>query len=136
MKPGKRTSLTLLLLGIWAAAIAQAPPGEEPAAQAEAGEKEVPCVPTTDTPQAITGESGPLDSQQEDAGQALEPCKEEGPKTASGEEPHSAEAPGEIVAGPEVIAEEDSGAEASVEEVFQPGDEISKDYPVPLPSDI
>jgi hypothetical protein len=32
--------------------------------------------------------------------------------------------------------EEDPGVEASANEEFTPDDEISEDYPVPLPSDI
>lgn len=35
-----------------------------------------------------------------------------------------------------VDEEEEPAAEASAEDVFKPGDEISEDYPVPLPSDI
>ena len=42
-------------------------------------------------------------------------------------------APGEN----EIEAEElDPDFEASVEDVFKPGDEISEDYPIPLPADI
>jgi hypothetical protein len=33
-------------------------------------------------------------------------------------------------------ATEDPAVEARADEVFRPGDEISEDYPVPLPSDI
>ena len=111
MKTGNRKTLALLLLGIWAAAAAQAPPGEEPAVAAEVAETEVqalPCVPADDRPQASDGETGPLDSEAEDAGQAIEPCEEE-------------------------VFED---VEASVEEEFKPGDEISEDYPVPLPADM
>ena len=32
--------------------------------------------------------------------------------------------------------EPDPDFEASVEDVFKPGDEISEDYPIPLPADI
>jgi hypothetical protein len=32
--------------------------------------------------------------------------------------------------------EEEPAVEASAEDVFKPGDEISEDYPVPLPSDM
>jgi hypothetical protein len=43
---------------------------------------------------------------------------------------------GEGVAGPEAAEEENSAEEASAAEVFEPDEEISEDYPVPLPSDI
>lgn len=36
---------------------------------------------------------------------------------------------------PEAV-EPDPDFEASVEDVFKPGDEISEDYPIPLPADI
>ena len=42
-------------------------------------------------------------------------------------------APGE---GPGALVEEDSAIAASAEEEFDPDEEISEDYPVPLPSDI
>ena len=38
--------------------------------------------------------------------------------------------------GPEAVVEEDPAIEASADEEFTPGDEISEDYPIPLPSDI
>jgi hypothetical protein len=34
------------------------------------------------------------------------------------------------------LVEEDASVEAKADEEFTPGDEISEDYPVPLPSDI
>jgi len=64
-----------LLLGSWAVAIAQTPPGEERAVGADAGEQVPPCVSATDAPQASAGESGPLESQPKDAGQASVPCE-------------------------------------------------------------
>lgn len=115
----------LLLLGIWAMAIAQAPPDQEPAPAADAGGQALPCVPATDAPQASAGKSGPLEGQTEGAGPAAVPCEEQ-----------AAEAPGEPDAGQEASVEEDPDVEASVEDVFEPGDEISEDYPVPLPADI
>ena len=124
-----------LLLGSWAVAIAQAPPGEERVAGTDEGEQLPPCVSATDTPQASAGASGPLESQPKDAGQASVPCEELDPEAVPGEE-QDPEAPGEIVAGLETTGEDDSDAEASPEEEFKPGDEISEDYPVPLPSDI
>ena len=125
-----------LLLGSWAVAIAQAPPGEERTAGADAGEQVPPCVSATDALQAPAGASGPLENQPKDAGQASVPCEEQDPETPPGEAQRSAEAPGEIVVDPEAIEELDSDAEASAEGEFKPGDEISEDYPVPLPSDI
>ena len=134
-----------LLLGGWAVAIAQAPPGEERVARTDEGELLPPCVSATDTPQASAGESGPLESQPKDAGQASVPCEELDPEAAPGEkldpeatpgEEQDPEAPGEIVAGLETTGEDDSDMEASAEGEFKPGDEISEDYPVPLPSDI
>jgi hypothetical protein len=125
-----------LLLGSWAVAIAQEQPGEEQAAGADAGEQVPPCVSATDTPQATAAASGPLESQSKVAGQASVPCEEQDPEATPGEEQRSAETPGEIVADPETIEELDSDAETSAEEEFKPGDEISEDYPVPLPSDI
>jgi hypothetical protein len=38
--------------------------------------------------------------------------------------------------GPGALVEEDSAIAASAEEEFDPDEEISEDYPVPLPSDI
>ena len=35
-----------------------------------------------------------------------------------------------------ITVEEDPAIEASADEEFTPGDEISEDYPIPLPSDI
>jgi hypothetical protein len=155
-----------LLLGSWAVAIAQAPPGEERAAGADEGEQVPPCVSVTDALQAPAGVSGPLESQPKDAGQASVPCEEQDPEatpgeeqdpeampgeeqdaeampgeeqdpeTTPGEEQDSAEVPGEIFAGPETNEEDDSDIEATAEGEFKPGDEISEDYPVPLPSDI
>jgi hypothetical protein len=88
MKSIVRSALMLLLLAIWAVAIAQAQPVEEPPAAAAADE------------------------------QVLE------------------ELPGESAAGTEADKEEESAVQASPEDVFRPGDEISEDYPVPLPADI
>jgi hypothetical protein len=98
-----------LLLGIWTVAIAQAPPGEEQAAGADAEEQVQPCVAASDAPQAPAGESGPLEGQPIIDGQASVPCEE---------------------------LEPDPEFEATADEEFDPDDEISEDYPVPLPSDI
>ena len=101
--------LLLGLLGAWAAAIAQAPPGEERAEGADAGEPALPCV---SAGEAILpkGAHGPPEP-------GAVPCEEQEPEAAPGEE-------------------QDSGVEASAQEEFTPGEEISEDYPVPLPADI
>jgi len=130
-----RTTLTLLLLGIWGVAIAQALPDTEPTPAADAGGQALPCVPATDTPQAPAGKSGPLEVPPESAAPTAVPCEEEA-EAVPGEEPLSAGAAGETVTDPEADVEEDAGVEASPDEVFIPGDEISEDYPVPLPADI
>jgi hypothetical protein len=89
-----RIMLTLLLPGIWAVAIAQAPPTAEPAAGAEPG--------------------------------AEQPASAEPKRSRRGPHPPKRE----TAAGP--------GGEIPPEasEVFEPEEEISEDYPVPLPSDI
>ncbi len=123
----KRIVVCMLLVG-WAVAIAQAPPDEKQAAGADAGEQDPPCVPIakTDSP----------DGEQEEAVADSVPCEERDPEATPDEEQPSAETPGEIAAGPEPGGEHESDVEASAEEEFNPGDEISEDYPVPLPSDI
>jgi hypothetical protein len=127
-----RIMLTLLLPGIWAVAIAQAQPAGEPAAGAEAGGQALPCVPAADTPQAPAGETGAPEGQLEGAKTTPEPCEEQSAGAEPAEDPPS----GETVAGPDATVEEDPGVEASADEEFMPGDEISEDYPVPLPADI
>ena len=42
----------------------------------------------------------------------------------------------ELPTGMGEIVEEDPSVRATADEVFQPGEEISEDFPVPLPSDI
>jgi hypothetical protein len=120
-----------LLLGIWTVAIAQAPTGEEQAAGADAEEQIQPCVAASDAPQAPAGESGPLEGQPKNDGPASVPCEE-----LETEEQLAADGPGEIDAGPESVVEPDPDFEATADEEFDPDDEISEDYPVPLPSDI
>jgi hypothetical protein len=131
----KRLVMTLLLVS-GSAAIAQAPPGEEPVAGAEVGDQVLPCVSATDAPQAPADASGPLENQQKDAGQTSVPCEEQDPEAMPDAEQQSAAASGGTGAGPEAIGEDDFDVEASADGEFKPGDEISEDYPVPLPSDI
>jgi hypothetical protein len=95
-----RRLLLPALLGSWALAVAQVPPGPDSPAGTDAG-----------------GAA---------RGQEAEPCEE--PDGVAGSDP--------VAAGPEAVVEEDPAVEASADEVFTPGDEISEDYPIPLPSDI
>lgn len=135
-----------LLMGIWTVAIAQAPPGEERPAGPDAEEQVEPCVAATDAPQAAAGESGPLEDQPKIDGQASVPCEEleteaaldqeQDPGATPGEEQLAAAVSVEIEADPESVVEPDPDFEASADEEFNPDDEISEDYPVPLPSDI
>ena len=98
-----------LLLGGWAVAIAQAPPGEERADGADAGDPALPCV---SSGQAIlpSGVHGPPEP-------GAVPCEEQEPEIAPDEE-------------------RSTGAEVTAEEVFTPDEEIHEDYPVPLPADM
>ena len=117
-----------LLLGGWAVAVAQAPPDDEPAMGAEPGEQILPCV--------AAGDTAPLEGERVESVPGSVPCEEKDPETAPGEELPPAEALAGTEASPETDGEAVPIAEASVEEEFTPGDEISEDYPVPLPSDI
>jgi len=157
----KRFALTLLLV-ISAAAGAQTSSDERPDAVAEAPEQLVPCVPAGESAPLDGEQSGedtapgaPGDEQAEEE-TAAEPCAEPAPETFPEEEPYLGEVPAGSDAGVTGI-EDDIGddladeiedefgmaidentlpTEASPEEEFKPGDEISEDYPVPLPSDI
>jgi hypothetical protein len=86
--------MTILLLGTWALALAQAPTSDEVATDTEEPDTVQPCVTEEE---AVLLEDG----------QDYEICDE--------------------------MAE---AVEAKVEEEFKPGDEISEDYPIPLPADI
>jgi hypothetical protein len=112
----KRVLLILSLL-VSAAAFAQTPPADASGAEADMADPARPCV--------SGEESGPLEDGELPDGAAREPCQE--PET------DTAPAAGEELAD---VVEEDPFIEASADEVFEPGDEISEDYPVPLPSDI
>jgi hypothetical protein len=98
-----------LLLGAWAVASAQAPPGEERAEVADAGEPALPCV---SAGEAILpkGAHGPPEP-------GAVPCEEQEPEVTPGEE-------------------QVTGAEVTADEEFTPGEEIHEDYPVPLPADM
>jgi len=101
--------LLVLLLGAWAVAIAQAPPGEERADGADAGEPALPCV-FSGVAILPSGVHGPPEP-------GAVPCEEQEPEETPGEE-------------------QVTGAEVTADEVFTPGDEINEDYPVPLPADM
>ena len=131
-----RPMALFLLLGAWAVVLAQTPPGEDPGVAPEAEDTVAPCVPA--------GEAGSPDGEPADEEPSAEPCVEPSPETFQEEEPYLGETPaggeGEVDALEEefggAIEENNLPTEASVEEEFKPGDEISEDYPVPLPSDI
>jgi len=157
----KRVTL-ILLLGTWLVALAQTPPGEESDAVVEAAVPAVPCVPAgesgplDDEQRAEGGPAGVPGDEQTEQVTAAEPCVEPSPETLPEEEPLLGEGPAATEAdtagaedhpggGPGDEFEDEFGGaieentlptEASPEEEFTPGDEISEDYPVPLPSDI
>ncbi len=79
-----------------------------PAGEADAGETAALCVPA--------GEVREADAEAD--GAPAELCVEADAADAS------------------EALQEDPYIEATADEVFEPGDEISEDYPVPLPSDI
>ena len=126
-----RQVLVFLLLGCWALAMAQTPPAADTAARAEEPAPAVPCVPAADadSPDAAEGE-----------GKASEDCDDAVPQTVPEENPLAADLPDEMDTDPleieGVIEENNLPTEASPDEEFKPGDEISEDFPVPLPSDI
>ena len=74
--------------------------------------------------------------QAEPCDPAAEPCAEPSPAAGTDETPDAAQPAETAEAGLEAVVEEDPAIEASADEVFTPGDEISEDYPIPLPSDI
>ena len=128
--------ITLLLcLGTWTVAFPQTPPEADQATGTEAGEQALPCIPAGDTLQAPAGESGQLEGQQV-VGDAAVPCEEPVTEADSGEE----QVPGKELRGSTADAGPDTGespdVDASADEIFTPVDEISEDYPVPLPADI
>jgi hypothetical protein len=74
--------------------------------------------------------------QAEPCDPATEPCEDQSPAAESGETPDAGQPADTAESGLEAVVEEDPAIEASADEVFTPGDEISEDYPIPLPSDI
>jgi hypothetical protein len=57
-------------------------------------------------------------------------------ETVSDDEEKSADPADETMSDPADLVEEDPALEAKADDEFTPEDEISEDYPVPLPSDI
>ena len=103
----KRLLVMILLAGSVAANAQMTPADPDVPAETE------PCVPI--------GEGVPDDLQPADDGVLPKPCED----------------PGAAIAADDALEEsEELPTEASVEEEFKPGDEISEDYPVPLPADI
>ena len=111
MTASSRCIPAILLLVGWTTAFAQEPPDAEAAAGA-GGEQALPCVPA--------GEDIP-------PGSGLEP---------SAAQPSAVDPVAEAGTDSGANDEEVSDAGALPEEEFTPGDEISEDYAVPLPSDI
>ncbi len=121
-----RTFVLLLVVASWSAqALAQ----DDPATGSEEASAERDCIPASEAEQSSDAESGP------DVDGGLPICPEQDSPESSDEQGDSAreapdpeEQPGE---GPgDDIDDEEFGRE------FEPTDEISEDYPVPLPSDI
>lgn len=131
----------LLLLGVWALAAAQTPPAEDSDAAGEVLDTAVTCVTDAEADPLAEGQE---EGDQEEGEGSSEPCVEPSPETYPEEEPFISEASGDTEEDAVALDEEleseidenDLPTEASVEEEFQPGDEISEDFPVPLPSDI
>jgi len=142
MKNPMKVLLTLLLAGILTVAQAQVPPGSDAqsadvaadaAAKANAGqvlpaEDEVEAPVQAEFPEEAVVELDP-DEDAQASGEANEVAGEVAGE-ASGEEP------GEEFSDPAAGVEEDATVAASAQDEFNPDEEISEDYPVPLPSDI
>jgi hypothetical protein len=121
MKWSLKQALASLLLAGSAIALAQVPPGEVPAAGDGPGERAEPCIPAGET---VPPESG------------LEPCVAQEPVAQANEDQRVAEASTENGTEPAAEDAEDTDPGAPAEKEFNPRDEISEDYAVPLPSDI
>lgn len=126
-----RTQVVLLMMmtAIFTSVMAQE---NDPAAQADPGERE--CIPAAEAEQSSGEESGPTGEQDGDADAALPTCEELAAGEAETDDvppPAPAEPDDETGDGPgDDVDDEDFGRE------FEPTDEISEDYPIPLPSDI
>lgn len=142
MKNPMKVMLTLLLAGILTVAQAQVPPGSDAqsadvaadaAAKANAGQV-LPAEDEVEAPvQAEFPEEAVVELDPDEDAQASGEANEVAGK-ASGEA--SGEEPGEEFSDPAAGVEEDATVAASAQDEFNPDEEISEDYPVPLPSDI
>lgn len=128
-------TLALCLPALWTLAFGQVALSQDQDPAAEISEQATPCIPAGGA-QASAAESGQLENPTTGAGEVLEPCEDSSPGTTSGGEAAPAEPPDPSDPGAEPNEEETADTEGSADEVFKPGDEISEDYPVPLPSDI
>lgn len=114
----RRHLLLGALLGGWGLALAQNPPVEGAPAGPDAGSTAQPCVPAEDG--GGTGAATEADEAE------AAPCGEADDGAAADD----------ASLGPAAVVEEDMSIEATADDVFKPVDEISEDYPIPLPSDI
>jgi hypothetical protein len=140
MKIAMKLLLTLMLLGQWAVAIAQAPPGDDPEPGAATPPAEAPpdlpaeedATAGDESADAGTVEVDPADEAAEVVSADAEATVGE-PEDAAAEDAAAAD---DALDGPGALVEEDPAVEATAQEEFDPDEEISEDYPVPLPSDI
>ncbi|MDX1379589.1 MAG: hypothetical protein R3233_00645 [Xanthomonadales bacterium] len=111
-----RLIFILALLGHLAVAGAQAPPVDDP-----------------DPADADPSLEAPPEPAPEDAAR---PADDPSQADSADPEPADPMLTDDTLAGPAAAVEEDSAIQATAEEEFNPDEEISEDYPVPLPSDI
>ena len=119
----------LILISLLVSALAFAQSGPDAGTQVSAADE--PCIPVSETSQAPSDESGPSEEDGvDDSAQNTEPCEEplETPAT-----PVETVVESGVESGPQDSVEENFDGE-DVE--FEPDEQISEDYPVPLPSDI
>ncbi|HKJ17481.1 MAG TPA: hypothetical protein VJ984_09050 [Xanthomonadales bacterium] len=88
------------------------------------------CIPASELEQSSEGESGPDDEGSSENPANLPVCDENQVDEAGAEEPADVPESATDDESIEDIDDEEFGRE------FEPTDEISEDYPVPLPSDI
>lgn len=113
MKPIITSVWIVCLLVHSAAALAQSPEGEE--AAAAAGDPAAPCV--------AVGENQQQEGQAQDSTADAVPCEDLDPAAAA--EDNFAD-----------LEPQTTGDDVTAKEEFETGEEISEDFPVPLPSDI
>lgn len=117
-----------LLLGSFAAALAQSPVAEDTVSEAGVDEPLDPCLPGSETDG--TGD-GTADGQSDAAD-----CEEQALETTAAEVPLPGEAAEDNFADDEYFEPETTGDDVTAEEEIESGEEISEDFPVPLPADI